>query len=217
MDGCFHGYSTPMGGPSLYFHKVLVQAAQAPLADRLDNLCYIERVYACLTSWGVHRFDNPNARLVAFQDFRVELGQLREPLTELEGLRLEELTDHEFEHAAQLLGQQMDDIKIAAAAWPFVANSKLLHHLLPHLVPPMDRQYTLQYFIGRRDDHHNPPSYTFRHLFKSFWRAAVANREGLVARVVDDEWEPPQAWHTCVPKLLDNAIFVAVPPHGGAG
>jgi hypothetical protein len=31
-----------------------------------------------------------------------------------------------------------------------VANSKALHHVLPGLIPPIDRMYTFQSFYGRK-------------------------------------------------------------------
>ena len=38
---------------------------------------------------------------------------------------------------------------MSVAAAQIVANSKALHHLLPALVPPIDREYTFRFFYDR--------------------------------------------------------------------
>ncbi len=197
-------------GPSLYFHKVLVNSAnQTPnLPERIANDSFAERLYACLASWGMHRFDNPNARLVEFQQFREQVNNLAQQLAHLSEHRLYQLDEQNFQTASNTITSLIDNIHVVVAGWPLVANSKLLHHMLPHLVPPIDRKYTLKYFINRNDDSRNQPSYSFERLFRSFWRVAVANGP-LLAEMCVDTWELPNAWNTTVPKIIDNALVLA--------
>ncbi len=198
-------------GPSLYFHKVLVNFANEipDLLERAANPFFSERLYACLASWGMHRFDNPNARLVEYRAFSQEINNLAQQLSPLSDLRLHQLDEHNFQEVSNMLTGLIDNIQVVVAGWPLVANTKLIHHMLPHLVPPIDRKYTLKFFINRTDDSNNLPSYTFSQLFESFWTVAVANGQVLEQMCVNT-WELPNAWNTTVPKLIDNALVLAL-------
>jgi hypothetical protein len=41
-------------------------------------------------------------------------------------------------------------MKVSTSQTQIVAGSKFLHHLLPDLVPPIDRQYTFSFFTGQK-------------------------------------------------------------------
>jgi hypothetical protein len=41
-------------------------------------------------------------------------------------------------------------IKVSTSRTQIVAGSKFLHHVLPDLVPPIDRRYTFRFFTGQR-------------------------------------------------------------------
>jgi len=41
------------------------------------------------------------------------------------------------------------NIKVSASRTQIVAGSKLLHHLLPDLIPPIDGKYTCRFFTNR--------------------------------------------------------------------
>lgn len=40
-------------------------------------------------------------------------------------------------------------INVSTSRTQIVAGSKMLHHLLPDLIPPIDRQYTFRFFTGQ--------------------------------------------------------------------
>lgn len=198
-------------GPSLYFHKVLITSANntQELTLRLQDNRFLERLYACLASWGLQRLDNPKASLVCFRDFETQVRGIVDPLMQFVGWRLEDVTQDQFGTILNTLNCLMDNLKIVVAGWPFVGNTKLLHHLLPHLIPPMDRNYTLRYFLNWTSDERNTPSYTFERIFRSFWQVATANRDAL-RHMPQDTWTIPAAFNTTIPKIIDNAIIVGV-------
>lgn len=197
-------------GPSLYFHKVLIKTADEiqNTQERAADNSFIERLYACLVSWGIHRFDNPNARLVDYFEFKREVIRSCTDLNEFSQLRLQELSETDLNAVSNRFKLEIDNFHIVVAEWPLVANSKLLHHIFPHLIPPIDRKYTLKYFINRENDDRNPPSYAFGNIFKSFWKVATANADQLHQRCVDT-WQLPLAWNTTIPKLIDNALVAS--------
>jgi hypothetical protein len=47
--------------------------------------------------------------------------------------------------AAAIAWDVIAHVKVSASQTQIVAGSKFLHHLLPDLVPPMDRQYTFTF------------------------------------------------------------------------
>jgi hypothetical protein len=79
-----------------------------------------------------------------------------------------------------------------------VAGTKTLHHLLPDLVPPMDREYAQRFFRW-----HSPQfQYGQEKCFKIAFAALV-----LVARQVDPrQYVGTHPWHTSATKVLDNAL-----------
>ena len=47
-----------------------------------------------------------------------------------------------------VLRKIFEEIKIMETPIHLVGNSKVMHHILPNLIPPIDREYTLWYLIG---------------------------------------------------------------------
>jgi hypothetical protein len=107
-----------------------------------------------------------------------------------------------------------DSLRLAVSDATVVVNSKALHHLLPELVPPIDRQYTVRFFT-QAPDHWRDSKGKFRLIplpkgldaqFKLFHRMCnefkrLADRvdPALFERERRDHAVPP-------PKALDNAI-----------
>jgi hypothetical protein len=81
---------------------------------------------------------------------------------------------------------------------PLVAGSKALHHLLPELVPPMDRAYTQQFFGW-----HNPE---FQYGQQKCFRIAFAALALVARRVNPRQFVEAHPWNTSVTKVLDNAL-----------
>jgi hypothetical protein len=78
-----------------------------------------------------------------------------------------------------------------------VVGSKALHHLLPDLIPPMDRAYTGRFFAWPR-------------LYSQHRQAEIL-REGLtvfnqLARMCQPERLVGMRWRTSATKILDNAV-----------
>jgi hypothetical protein len=64
-----------------------------------------------------------------------------------------------------------------------VANSKALHHLLPDLVPPIDRNYTLMFFVGCPYIYRRRDADYFKALFPLFREIAVRCRADIRTRI----------------------------------
>ena len=99
-------------------------------------------------------------------------------------------------------------LSIGTGKTKIVGGSKALHHVLPDLVPPIDRQYTVRFFYHHTNLNRGD-RVVFLEMFPSFYRIA---REGAVAlsQLLGKGW-----MSTSITKLIDNAIVGWVIKHYG--
>ena len=85
-----------------------------------------------------------------------------------------------------------------------VANSKALHHLLPGLVPPIDRNYTLRFFVGRPHIYRGwDAELLFLAIYPLFHEIAVR----CAGEIHELLAKPLEGMNTSVTKVIDNAIL----------
>jgi hypothetical protein len=104
----------------------------------------------------------------------------------------------------------MANLRVGIGETLLVANSKALHHLLPGLIPPIDRNYTLRFFVGRPYIYRGRDAAYFRALYPLFHEIAVrcaGEIHGFLAA-------PTEGMNTSVTKVIDNAILGFMPPVG---
>ncbi len=138
-------------GPSVYFYEEVVKLVRSvgSLSDLASNDRLVELAYATLTSWGMHRMGARVAtKLTEFSTFRAALRGLIEPTTALSKQRITALSEGETGIVTERLADLVQRPGISASGSPLVANAKMLHFLLPDLVPPIDRRYTGRFFYG---------------------------------------------------------------------
>jgi len=133
------------GGPSVYFHQQALQAQQRDfLGDR-----HIEMIYATLASWGMHRMGDPEdtkAKMVDFELFRTSILEHRDTLSNLRQYRIDGQTQEEYSSRLSDLRDIYFGVKVSISESTLVAHAKTLAHILPDLLPPIDRQYTVRFF-----------------------------------------------------------------------
>jgi hypothetical protein len=140
------------GGPSVYFHRECIKECNRTFL----SLRHIEMIYATLVSWGLHRMGNTKTKLVEFQKFKESILKQNNQLEQLRDYDLTEISENQLE---QEIKEKLEDIffklKVSESDSKFVSHAKTLHHLLPKLVPPMDREYTLKFFSINLYNHDN--------------------------------------------------------------
>jgi len=133
------------GGPSVYFHTQCIrEKKQNFLTDR-----HIELIYATLTAWGMHRMGDPKktkAKLVEFEDFKSSILQNKQVFEALRHHKLEDISQDEYSHIIDGLRIPYNALKVSISKATIVANSKTLAHILPDLIPPIDRKHTVRFF-----------------------------------------------------------------------
>jgi hypothetical protein len=128
------------GGPSLHFHLKSLDAAKERDLDRVA-----ESVYAVLTAWGMHRMGPGGSKMCEFGKFRASLQAVWPIVIPLQIKTPDTLTESDW---SSLQGV-FSEVCCMASKSSLVGNSKVMAHLLPNLVPPVDREYTLKFLFGR--------------------------------------------------------------------
>jgi hypothetical protein len=153
FEGCLAEFESRriFSGPSVYFYEELVKLVRsaASLSDLASSDRLVELAYAALTSWGMHRMGERVAtKLTEFSTFSAAVRSLIEPAAALSKWHITNLSEAEAGSVTKELTHLVERPGISASGAPLVANAKMLHFLLPDLMPPIDRRYTGRFFYG---------------------------------------------------------------------
>ncbi len=139
------------GGPSIYFHTQAISEQETNfISDR-----HIEMIYATLASWGMHRMGDPKdtkAKMVEFHDFKQSIATHRDNLEQFYSLRMDSCTQGQYIKYIDDLKKIYLTLRVSISDATVVAHSKTLAHILPNLIPPIDRQHTIRFFTQDNKD-----------------------------------------------------------------
>jgi hypothetical protein len=158
FDRCLADFESPriFSGPSVYFYEELVRPIRSvpSLRDLASSDRLIELAYATLRSWGMHRMGERVAtKLTEYPVFRDAVRALIKPAAALSNRRITELSEEDLGIVVGQPAVLVERSGISASGSPLVANAKMLHFLLPDLVPPIDRTYTGRFFYRAQQRH----------------------------------------------------------------
>jgi hypothetical protein len=139
-------------GPSVYFHERAIERRRlhATATSLLDDQLFLEYVYAVLPSWGMHRMGGQSAKVCEFGQLAASLRAARPAIEELWPLNITRLAPGSLPDVAQRAWQVIAEIRASTSETQIIVGSKTLHHVLPGLIPPIDRQYTSRFFTGQK-------------------------------------------------------------------
>ena len=141
FDGAYSQF-VAFGGPCVYFHQqCLREGAKDFMSPR-----HIEILYATLCAWGMHRMGDGKTKLAEWDRFSASLLAQKASLEPLRGHRMMDLSDAQYSQVVDSLKSAYCGLRISISEASIVANSKALFHILPELIPPIDRQYTWRFF-----------------------------------------------------------------------
>lgn len=189
-------------GPSLYFHR---RALEAAFGESFTK--YLEYIYAVLTSWGMHRMGSGGSKMQDFETFRLSVEPLHMSIRTAKDFKPEEMTEMEW----GCLKEIFISINVMASGTTIVGNSKVMHHLLPNIVPPIDREYTLWFLKGNG---------TIRNDLEAEWAMMREIISGFFIpilqansfKILADDWMTQQErfpWDTSRMKIIDSLIIGA--------
>lgn len=181
------------------FHRLTIaQLRGYPTpAAALQDEHFCERLWMTTQLWVMRKRGEdlqgrplaPPASLIA------GLRQNAQELERLGTMRIDEVRSPE--EMAGRLWRLIGNLEISATKSKVVQGAKLLHHLLPELMPPIDRRYTGTFFAYHptRFQEGEP---VFTGIYSEFCK--IARRLPLDQHV---------AWplHTSITKVMDNAII----------
>lgn len=200
-------------GPSVHFHRkaLALRGRHATVAGALADDDFLEAIYAALTAWGMHRMGPGNAKLLDLGEIAASFRAQAAALGALEYLALAEIDASQVGAVADRLWAVLAGLRISRSREGLVANTKALHHVLPRLVPPIDRQYTLKLFLNDTTLQRGSEA-AFRAVFPHLQRLAARHHIAITERLGKGPL------HTSETKVLDNAVvgyglaFLNVPP-----
>jgi len=188
-------------GPSIYFHHRTIQRLRTlglPSAAVQDEP-FLEYLYATLTAWGLHRMGPKGAKLAPFDTFAGSLRSHGGRLDVFYGLRIESVAPSDISALTDSLWEIMESLEVSATESKIVAGSKTLHHILPDLVPPIDREHTGDFFLWQ-----NQMQYRQREMFTDVFPRLVTLARAIVVRV---DTYLGSGFNTSLPKVVDNAVM----------
>jgi hypothetical protein len=192
-------------GPSVYFHVKALSALRShrSAVDALADDAFFDYLYATLASWGLHRMGPGYTKLAEIDDLKSSFIRKRDEIEVLQNLRIEDIGTREVDEVSDSIWRVLNELRVGVSETLLIANSKALHHVLPDLVPPIDRTYTLMFFLGRTKIDNGGDGDYFKALFPLFREIAVRRLEDICDRIRT----PWQGMNTSVTKVVDNAIL----------
>lgn len=187
-------------GPSLYFHFKTLDLLHRHVspAEAVKDDEFLQSIYATLTSWGMHRMGPGSTKLVEFTRLRSSFRQQAHQIQGLESLHIYEVEARNAGEVARLLWDVISQLRVGTGDTKIVVGSKALHHVLPNLVPPVDRQYTLRFFYNHAGLNQGDER-AFCEIYPQFHRIATSCRDAIESRI-------GKGMNTSPTKVMDNAI-----------
>lgn len=158
----------------------------------ISDSVFLESLYRTLIAWGI---ETRGSRLCSYDVFTASLRDRTFAIAALDRMTINEVKVNEL---SEELWQLLSNLNIVNNEAKLVSGSKLLHHLLPDLVVPMDRAYTQKFFGW-----HNPVfQYGQRDCFREAFSAFAK-----IARSVSPEKFVETGWRSSRTKMIDNALI----------
>ncbi len=193
--------------PARHFHIKTIKRlkTQNNLNYVFDDEIFFDYLYATLVSWNM---DSRAAKLCGFDEFTNTIRNSRQKITQLSKYSLrslvqkDALTSGSFEEAAKLINDVLLGVKVSETESWLVANTKALHHILPDLIPPIDRNYTLKFFFDntsvKKEAKSNPQFFEVFSHYLYIYDLVSDEVEGMV---------DINSFNSSGTKIIDNAII----------
>ncbi len=173
----------------------------------IDDDSFLDLLRHTLGGWGI---GVRGSHLADPTNFKAALRRQRAALERLDGRMIDDAS-LDVGGTTRVVWELILNLQIVDNKAPLVAGSKALHHLLPDLVVPIDREYTRRFFGWWATRFQNQQESCFVTAF-----GQIAS----VARAVDPQSFVGAGWRSSRTKVLDNAIVAFcrlehVPRYGG--
>lgn len=195
--------SEVFGTPCLYFHLQALKTRQDPTSTK-----HLEYVYATLISWGMHRLGKGGSKMRDFGTFFESIKPLKDNILKAQIFDCNEMDEDKW----AIIETIFKGIQVMDSQTSLVGNSKAMHHMLPNIIPPIDRTYTLSFLHGNtiiRNDIDGEWQLMKKIISDFFIPVATDDRFKLLANDwVNRSSEYP--WDTSTLKIIDNIVVGAM-------
>lgn len=159
-----------------------------------DRFC--KNLYWTLQSWGIGK---RASRLLPYNAFAQVIAAKADDIVKLDSVTIDD-PSLDSEQTGREIWRLIEMLDLVDNESRIVSGTKTLHHLLPELVPPMDRRYTQRFFGLHNPEFQYGSGSVFTKLFTEFARVArAASANSYVGT-------PGCPWRTSRTKIIDNAI-----------
>lgn len=155
---------------------------------------FLNLLYKTLQAWGIGR---RGSHLVDRTGFDKALQSHANILTRYENMSIED-PRLDVLNVGTALANLTSNLGIVENISRIVPGTKALHHLLPDLVPPLDRQWSGWFFNWKPTDPQSAHERTFMDAFTKFVNISHAVSP---SQFIDNRW------NTSMTKVLDNAMI----------
>lgn len=191
------------GGPSLHFHRRALM-----LEGRMSSAAQSELIYGVLASWGMHRMGKGGAKMLPFDKFQTSVQAVTAMVTRARRITPGAVSGEDW----NILQSIFKAIRVMASETSIVGNSKVMAHLIPNAVAPVDREYTLKFLFrnGNITNDLDKEWLLFRKIHEEFFYP-IANDptfRSMAAQWIADQCKWP--WDTSILKVVDNLVIGAM-------
>jgi hypothetical protein len=184
-------------GPSLYFHLEALKTS--------DWERKLEMIYAVLVSWGMHRMGPKGAKMVGYKTFTDSLKDHHDKINEASKWSISDVLNDL--HKWDIIINLFETINVMETNTRIVGNSKVLAHLLPNLISPIDRTYTFVFLRGNTNFQAAHESWWFENITKKIFYPVAQ----------DDKYKKfygnlknKSLWDNSPLKTIDNLIIGSI-------
>ncbi|MDO8724109.1 MAG: hypothetical protein Q7J31_18055 [Syntrophales bacterium] len=141
----------------------------------------------------------------SFDNFSKSVEPLKDRIVEAQGFGFSEMAEIKW----SILKEIFQGVNVMASGTTIVGNSKVMHHMLPNVIPPIDREYTLWFLHGNT---------TIKNDLESEWLLMKEIISEVFIPVASDgefqskarRWmakSEDYPWDTSVFKIVDNLVI----------
>lgn len=185
-----------------YLYNLILKEHIDNKCINIKNRCFIDLIWATLDAWNMN---SRSAKLADIEDFKKKLidnTEVTEAIESLKKYSIEDLSEKNdkskgiFEQLKTLFNM----LKLTDTDTKLVTFSKTMHFLLPNLIVPIDRKYTLKFFELNINNAKDEEFDHFTNIESTF---------GLFASEVnlDDFVSKNSKWCKYKTKIIDNIII----------
>lgn len=188
--------STPASSAQARAHRdaIALRRAAGGVEAVLDDLGFVTALHRTLVAW---KIGTRGSRLVSPPEFFEALQAAKPGIVALERYAIDDRDAPE--DVADRVWRVIEGLGVVVNKSKLVAGTKTLHHVLPDLVVPMDRDWTGSFFRLHAPDWQYNQQRTYRWVHDRF--AALARRVNPQQHVTG------RGWRTSRTKVLDNAMI----------